>query len=171
MYVYVSSFEEGDIKLSFYAFSFLFEDLISCPETTKKCSFIFSKVFTASSSPAIWKRLECAGGRGLTTASLGVWPALLALHTGLCSVVSPLHRPPHVCPLRPSCCSAGPITGQHHTGSYYQLLYPGNPQVSLHASVAPSWLKGHCFGGHVSGQNCESSPSSAADGPSGLWLR
>lgn len=36
MYVYVSSFEEGDIKLSFYAFSFLFEDLISCPEMTKK---------------------------------------------------------------------------------------------------------------------------------------
>lgn len=68
--------------------------------------------------------------------------------------------------LDPHTALLAPSLGQHHTGSYYQLLYPGNPQVSLHASVAPSWLKGHCSGGHASGQNGESSPSSAADGPS-----
>lgn len=36
-----------------------------------------------------------------------------------------------------------PSLGQHHTGRYYKLPYPGNPQISLLAITALSWLKGH----------------------------
>lgn len=44
-YVYVLSFEESNIKLSFYAFSFLFEDTVSSPETTKMFLYILKSMY------------------------------------------------------------------------------------------------------------------------------
>lgn len=44
-YVYVLSFEESSIKRSFYAFSFLSEDTVSCPETTKTFLYIRKSIY------------------------------------------------------------------------------------------------------------------------------
>lgn len=129
-YVHVLSFEESNIKLSFYAFSFLFEDTVSSPETTKMFLYILKSIygFLLSSHlevTSVCLRQECncrfpwVCGQLSRLCTLDFKPRLWSVGS-LCTVI------PTSVPLD-LLCSAGPITGSIPHWPLLQTALPRKP--------------------------------------------
>lgn len=119
----------------FMLFPFCLKTTVSCPEMTKMFLYILKSIYcfpllSHLEVTLVCLRQECSCsfpcvcGQLSWLCTLDFYPRLWlvgSLYTVI-SMSAPLHS--HSALLAPS-------LGQHHTGRYYKLLYPGNPQISL----------------------------------------